>query len=74
MYKWGREKQNYFPSEEKRNKNTPLIVAISFSDGLKKKKSLEQVWLKAFWQMHSLFNSKKKKKKSSSSYETKLKM
>ena len=38
MYKWGREKQNYFPSEEKRNKNTPLIVAISFSDGLKKKK------------------------------------
>ena len=32
--------KNLCTSEEKRNKNTPLIVELSFSDGLKKKKKM----------------------------------
>ena len=71
MYKSGREKQNYFPSEEKRNKNTPLIVEISFSDGFKKKMSRASV-IKSI--LTNAFTGKFSKKKKSSSYETKLKM
>ena len=56
--------KNLCTSEEKINKNTPIIVELSFSFGLKKKKKKcpDQMWLKAFWQMHSLVNSQKKKK------------